>query len=45
MDETSLLEILEWIIVSLVQEFAVLAKQICRAKTAFAELVTATFAG
>ena len=35
----------EWIIVSLVLEFTVLAEQIGPAKTAFAELASATFAG
>ena len=45
MDETALLEIPVVSPVCLVLEFAVLAEQICRAKMAFAELVTATFAG
>ena len=45
MDETSLPEIPERIAVSLALEFAVLAEQICQAKTAFAELAAATSAG
>ena len=45
MDETSLPEIPEWIMVSLALEFAVLAEQIGPAKTAFVELAAATFAG
>ena len=54
MDETSLPDIPEWIMVpdipewimvSLLLEFAVLAAQICPAKTVFAELAAATFAG
>ena len=45
MDETSLQEIPEWIILSLILEFAVLAEQICLAKTAFSESAAATFAG
>ena len=44
MDETSRQEILEWVIVSLILEFAVLAEQICPAKTVFAKLAAATFA-
>ena len=45
MDETSLLEIPEWITNSLFLEFTVLAEQICPAWTAFAELAAATLAG
>ena len=45
MDEMSLPEIPEWIIVSYILEFALLAEQICLAKTAFAVLAAATFTG
>ena len=45
MDETSLPEFPEWTMVSLILKFAILAEQIWPAKTAFAELAAATFAG